>query len=217
MRGYFITFEGIEGSGKSTQVAMLKKKLEDRGVPTLCVREPGGTPVGQHVRKILLNPETGDLDPLTELLLFWAARRELVKNVITPALEQGQTIVCDRFADSTTAYQGYGRGVDMEIIDTMAKIMRNGVWPDRTIILDLPAGAGLNRALDRIMFKGSTDTRFEDEGLEFHRRVRNGFLKIAESNPDRVKIVNAEGSLEEVSEAVAGALEDILPELSNPC
>ncbi len=190
---FFITFEGIEGSGKSSQVKLLKDHLTKEGRDVLLVREPGGTVIGEEVRSILLNKEKGDgMDSLTELLLYEACRVEIVKNVIKPALENGQVVICDRFTDSTVSYQGYARGLDIELINSLNEKATDGIKPDLTLLIDLPVEDGLRRANARIDEKetGNKEDRFEQEGTSFHEKVRGGFLEIAENDPKRVKIVD---------------------------
>lgn len=206
----FITFEGGEGCGKSTQIAILASKLKEMGRDVVSLREPGGTKAGDMIRSILLSDETGALDPITELLLFTAARREIVTTVIKPALDSEAVVLCDRFADSTLAYQGYGRGVDKAFIANCAATACGDVWPDRTIFFDLPPEKGLLRAGARLTEDQSGEGRFEEEALEFHKKVRDGFMKIAEDNPGRVKTVDARGAIEDVAAKVFEAVSDIL-------
>ena len=209
-KGMFITFEGVEGCGKTTQMSLAADRLRAMGHTVETTREPGGTPAGAAVRKILLSPDTGDLDPMTELLLFSAARRELITRVIRPALETGAIVLCDRFADSTTAYQGYGRGLDMELIRKITETTLDGLWPDLTIVLDVPAEEGLKRANGRMEKEGRGEARFENEDVEFHRRVRQGFLDIAKREPGRVKVVDSTRPLEAVSEATLWIMKETL-------
>lgn len=189
-RGWFITIEGPEGAGKTTQAARLESHLRDDGTAVLRTREPGGTSLGEHVRDLLLagSPPAGaTIDPLTDALLFSAARRQLVEEVIRPALEAGTTVVCTRFADSTLAYQGFGAGVSLATLRTLEGIATDGLRPDLTILLDLPADVGLGR-------KAPDDqTRFElGFDIAFHRRVRDGFLALAADEPERFAVVDAE-------------------------
>lgn len=211
MKGFLVTFEGIEGSGKSTQIKLLAERLRAAGHDVELAREPGGTPAGDAIRSILLSPATGELDPVTELLLFSAARRELARRVIAPAITAGRIVLVDRFADSTMAYQGCARGLDRELINVMTNIVLGGVRPDLTIILDMPAEEGLARANGRISSEGSGEARFEKESLEFHRRVRSGYLDIARSDPGRVRVVEAMGEPERIHEEIFGMVQAILP------
>lgn len=189
-----MTFEGIEGSGKSTQIALAERYLEQRGYSCLVTREPGGTPLGEEVRKFLL--EKGDLpiDPLAELLLIEADRAQHVAEVIKPALTEGRIILCDRFTDATVAYQGYGRMIDKDFIEEMNKRATGGLVPHCTIILDCSVEKGLARA--------HGEDRFEREDHPFHQRVREGYLRIAQQEPKRVKVVSGEGEREAIQEEI---------------
>lgn len=212
-KGVFVTFEGVEGSGKSTQIRLLADGLKKAGYTVTLTREPGGTTPGEALRKIALDPRTGGLDPLTELLIFSAARRELISRVIAPALTAGHVVLCDRFADSTTAYQGYARGLDMQMMGQLNSAVTQGAWPDRTIVLDVDAQEGLTRSVTRMAMEGSTtEARFEEEGLAFHRRVRDGYLQIAGKDPQRVKIINP-GTVEDIRRAVFSSVCDLFPRL----
>ncbi len=195
-----MTFEGVEGSGKSTQLARVAQLLDAGGIDTLVVREPGHTAVGEGVRAILLDPAGGGMEPIAELMLFEAARAQLVIEVIRPALAAGRIVLCDRYADSTTAYQGYGRGLDLELVEGLNAASTGGLVPDVTLLFDIDADAGLARAT-----AGGAD-RIEGEGHAFHERVRQGYLRIARAEPDRVRVVDASGSVEEVWERVADVL-----------
>ncbi len=210
LKGILITFEGVEGSGKSAQIALLSDRLKRLGLQALTTREPGGTSVGSAIRKIVLDPGTGALNPMTELMLFASARAELVGEVIRPALDNGAVVLCDRFADSTTAYQGYARGMNMKIIERVNRYSSSDIWPDRTIILDLNPAVGLGRTMERMKTEGDSEARFENEGVEFHEKVRDGFLKIAEAEPDRVKVINADDTIDAIHEEVYKAVSDIL-------
>jgi len=178
--GFFITFEGIEGCGKSTQLELLKGWLEKKGKEVLAVREPGGTLVGEAVRAILLNETDEGVDPWAELFLYEACRAQLVSRVIRPALASGKVVLCDRFFDSTLAYQGFGRGLDRGDIEGLNALATGGLVPDLTIVVDCPEEVGLRRAFSRInASKGAKEDRFEKEETAFHARVRAGFLAIA--------------------------------------
>lgn len=200
VRGVFITVEGCEGTGKSTQVALLAEALRETGLVVTEVREPGGTPVSEVVRTVLLNREHDGLDPRAELLLYEASRAELVSRVIRPALAAGGAVICDRFFDSTTAYQGYGRELPLDQVVRLNQFAASGLVPDLTIVLDLDPAEGLTRAT------GSGVDRLEAEHLTFHERVREGFLKIAADDPDRVVVVPATGSPAQVAERVLAAV-----------
>lgn len=202
-RGRFITIEGPEGGGKTTQAARLEVHLRGAGVPVIRTREPGGTPLGERVRDLLLGSGSSPLriDPLADALLFSAARHQLVVDVIEPALAAGTTVVCARYADSTLAYQGYGAGVPLADLGDLEAIATGGLRPDLTILLDLPPDVGLAR-------KAPDDqTRFEvGFDLAFHRRVREGFLALAAAEPDRFRVVDATRSADDVWEAVRAAV-----------
>ena len=203
-RGVLITIDGPEGGGKTTHAQRLADHLADLGVPVHLTREPGGTWLGERLREVLL-ARTGSAtpaDPLTDALLFNAARRQLVREVIRPALESGTTVVCARFADSTLAYQGYGGGVPLDRLRTLADTATDGLRPDLTLLLDVPVEVGLAR-------KAPGDvTRFEAEyDLAFHRRVRDGFLAIAAEESDRIVIIDASGDLDAVGAAIVDAVD----------
>jgi len=202
-RGVFITLEGGEGVGKSTQLSLLADTLTDAGFVVTVVREPGGTVVGEMVREVLLDPAHETMSARTELLLYEASRAQLVKEVIRPALITGGVVLCDRFDDSTTAYQGYGRGLPIDEVRAINSFATEDLEPDLTIVLDLGVKTGLARAT-----AGGAD-RLEAEERAFHERVRAGFLRIAEDEPDRVKVVDAAGTVEEVAEAVLAAVHEM--------
>ena len=206
-RGVFITFEGGEGSGKSTQLRLLAHRLEAAGVRVRALREPGGTAVGEAIRTILLDPEHTGLDDTTEILLYEAARAQLVAEVIEPALDAGEAVLCDRFYDSTTAYQGHARGIDLDEVSALNRAASGGLTPDRTIVLDIDPRLGIKRATSH-----GAD-RLEGEDLAFHDAVRAGFLLIAAEEPARVRVVDAHGTVDEVAERVAAALRDV-PEIA---
>lgn len=192
MSGTFITIEGIEGAGKSTVAHHLHGWLKARSHTCLCTREPGGTSLGEQLRSMVLHSRE-PLAPMTELLLFQTARAQLMNEVILPALERGETVLLDRHTDSTMAYQGYGRGIDRHEIATLNRIATSGRSPDITILLDLDAHTGLQRARST-PGKPAEPDRFESETLDFMQKVRNGFLAIAEAEPDRCMVINAEQS-----------------------
>lgn len=202
----FVTFEGSEGCGKSTQARVLWKKLLSSGIPAELTYEPGGTLLGNRLRRILKRGAGEGLSSLSELFLFIVCRIELVDRVILPGLRQGKVVVCDRFADSTVAYQGYGRGLDMVMIDYMNKIATRGLKPDLTVLLDLPVVDGLGRKSD------SLDDRFEAEGIDFHERVRMGYLELAAREPERWLVIDANLPKSEISgivwERVRGLLQN---------
>jgi dTMP kinase len=199
-RGLLITFEGGEGTGKSTQVALLATRLRAADLRVLVLREPGGTTVGEAVRRVLLAPDA-EISARTELLLYEASRAQLVAEVVEPALQRGEIVVLDRFYDSTTAYQCFGRGLPRDDVDAANHLAAAGVVPDRTIVLDLDPEEGLRRATAH-----AGADRLEGESFDFHRAVREGFLAIAAEEPDRVVVVDASGPADEVAARVAAAL-----------
>jgi dTMP kinase len=206
-RGWFITIEGPEGAGKTTQAPALVRHLEGRGIEVLLTREPGGTWLGERIRDVLL-ARTGSVaatDPVADALLFNAARRQLVTEVIDPALAAGRTVVCARFADSTLAYQGYGAGVPLDVLRSLAGAATDGLAPDLTVLLDLPPAEGLAR-------KAPDDvTRFEAEfDLAFHDRVRAGFLALARAEPGRFAVVDAARPAHQVAAVVAAAVDALV-------
>ncbi len=203
-RGAFITVDGPDGGGKTTQAERLAAYLRDRGVLVHLTREPGGTWLGERIRDLLLE-RTGSAaptDPLADAMLFDAARRQLVQEVIRPSLDAGETVICARFTDSTLAYQGYGAGLDIDVLRRLNDLTTGGLRPDLTIILDVPVEAGLAR-------KAPGDvTRFEAEfDLAFHHRVRQGFLTLAAAEPDRIAVIDATGDIDAVGDEI-GALVD---------
>ncbi|MDP3767972.1 MAG: dTMP kinase [Dehalococcoidia bacterium] len=202
-RGLLITLEGGEGAGKSVQLEALARRLEQCGHRVVRTREPGGTPLGERVRTIVLDLSSA-LDPLTETLLFVAARAELVAAVIDPALARGDIVVCDRFGDSTLAYQGFGRGVEPDTIERLNSVATRGLRPDVTVLLDLPTSEGLTRNVS-----GDPD-RFEREAQEFHERVRRGYHELAAREPARWLVVDAGQPREAVTDAIWRRLEPLL-------
>ena len=192
--GKFITFEGGEGSGKSTQVTRLLEWLEDRGIDAIRTREPGGAPSGEVIRRLLVEGDTDRWQPVTEILLHYAARTEHLSRTVVPALEAGTWVVSDRFADSTFAYQGYGHGFDQDVINQIHTACVGDLSPDLTLILDISVETGLSRAQDR----DQGEDRYERMGRDFHKRVRAGFLDIATKDSARCKVINAEQTVEDV-------------------
>lgn len=192
----FITFEGGEGCGKSTQSSRLYRRLLKLGIPALLIHEPGVTALGKKIRRLLKWSEDIKISPVAELLLFNASRAQLVAEVIRPALEKGTVVVCDRYADSTTAYQGYGRGLDLTAVDRANKIGMQGLLPDLTILLDIPVGEGLDRKKDK------KHDRFEKENLNFHEKVREGYLKLAAAELKRWLVIDAMKSKEEIADII---------------
>ncbi len=193
MKAYFITFEGIEGAGKSTQAKMLHSFLIEKNIPSVLTREPGGTNLGKKIREILLTPTEEIFPPNAELMLYEADRNIHIHNVIKPNLRKGTNVICDRFTDSTLAYQGYARGLDLKLIENLNNIATEGLKPDITFLIDIDVKEGF----ERIKKEREID-RIEQESIEFHKRLREGFLKIAEKNKDRVVVINGAKSKEEI-------------------
>jgi dTMP kinase len=208
MPGKFITLEGIEGSGKTGQLHLLEKELKKREVRFLITQQPGGTPFGREVRQVLLQREGAQREPTAELLLYLADRYQHLKEVIEPALTQGLHVLCDRYHDATLAYQGHARGIGFAIVDQLAEILALRV-PDLTLVLDVEVEVGLKRARERNQRENSEIWgRFEAEDLDFHRRVREGYQLLVQRAPDRILLVDASGTSEEVLHKILGLLEE---------
>jgi dTMP kinase len=205
-RGRFITLEGIEGAGKSTVAQEILEWLEARGIAARLTREPGGTPLAERVRKIVLERGSEAVSPQAETLLMFAARSIHVENLIRPALARGEWVVCDRFTDATRAYQGYGRGLDPSWIEQLASAVHADLQPDCTLLLDLPVTVGLTRARGR---SGPAADRFESELEEFFERVRQGYLRIARNEPGRVHVIDATQPVPQVTAQATKALEGL--------
>ena len=204
-RGLFLTLEGIDGCGKTTQAARLADALEAAGYDVVRLREPGGTDISEKIRGLLLDPSNAEMCPECELLLYEASRAQLVRQVIAPALERGAIVVCDRFFDSTLAYQEAARGLSSEVVRSANALGSCGVIPDRTVVLDLDPTLALSRAT-----AGGAD-RLEAEGIAFQGRVRDGYLRLVDEEPARVRLVDAAGTPDEVYSALLDALADVLP------
>jgi dTMP kinase len=216
-RAPFVVFEGIEGSGKTTQATRLGRHLRDLGYNHVLTKEPGGTAFGERIRAILLDPAEEGMDPLSELLLYAASRRQHVVDLIQPSVDRGIVVICDRFTDATLAYQGYGRLLDIDHLRELNHWVTGGLEPDLTIILDLPEEEGLNRAKERNLERDlHLESRLEGEDLRFHRRVREGYLALAEQEPERYAVVSATGSPEDVFERLLGVLKVRLPGILEP-
>jgi dTMP kinase len=206
-----ITFEGVEGSGKTTQIRRLKRYLTKKRIPCKVTREPGGCPIGEKIRKILLNPANQEMSPLSELLLYEASRAQHVKEVIKPLLKKGKVILCDRFNDASIAYQGYGRKVDLKWVEKLNRLSSQGIKPDLTFLLDCPSDVGIKRALRRNQaLKKEREERFEREKIQFHQLVRKGYLSIARQEPDRVKVIDTRHGEEKVFEKIRQIVDDFL-------
>jgi len=206
----FISFEGIEGSGKTTNLSHAVGFLQDKGHDCVITREPGGTRIGEKIRAILLDPSSKEMDPLTELLLYTADRSQHIKELIAPFLSAGKTVVCDRYYDATVVYQGYARGLDMELILRLHRLLFENLKPDITILLDLPPEIGLSRAWKQIDngVRDRVETRFEEETLSFHNKVRSGYLEIARLEPKRFRIIDASKEPDQVREEIALTLSE---------
>lgn len=205
MKGLFISFEGIEGTGKTTQASLLAEYLKARGQDVLLTEEPGGTQIGKRIREVLLNVEHVEMDSLTELLLYNASRAQHIHELILPALKAGKVVITDRFSDSTAAYQGYGRGIDLELLKSLDNIATGGFRPDLTCLLDLDAETGLrrNRGANKI-------DRLELEDIDFHKRVKDGFLKLAGKEPGRIRVIDASGNVNDIQDRVRETVEGFL-------
>lgn len=205
-----ITFEGIEGCGKSTQAKMLYDWLNDAGHTVLLTREPGSTPVGEKLRSILLNRDSANISPLSELFLYLADRAEHVQKVVQPALKQDKIVIIDRYVDSTLVYQGYGRGFELSFLQDLNSRASCHVWPEMTFVLDLPPEEGLKRANARNQEKGIhiEEGRFEAENLKFHQSIRNGYLELGEQASERVRVLDALNPVETIFENVKKYVQD---------
>lgn len=204
----FITLEGMEGAGKTTQITRLAALLEDRGLDCVVTREPGGTGIGQRIRQIVLDSRNDHLLPAAELLLYVADRIQHLDQVVRPALAAGRTVICDRFFDATVVYQGCARGLDLELIHRLHGVLCGDLKPDLTLLLDLPVAVGLARARRRSL--DSSDCRFENEALAFHQRVRQGYLDLASSEPRRFCTIDAGADPDQVAAAIATAVTGFL-------
>ena len=194
----FITFEGVEGCGKTTQVRLLAERLAGRGVPVLATREPGGAAISEQIRALILDAHNDDMEPLTEALLYEASRAQFVRQIVQPALARGSVVICDRFTDSTLAYQGYGRGLDLSMLNTLNAVATGNLTPDLTILLDVPVAEGLARRQ-----RGGDWNRLDAAGDAFHERVAAGYATLAAANDgNRWHIIHGTGAIETVAAAV---------------
>ena len=203
MKGKFITFEGSEGSGKSTQIQMAFDYLRSKKRPVIFIREPGGVKISEAIRNILLDPQNAGMTDICETLLYMAARSQLVEEQITPALEKGTTVLCDRFLDSTVVYQGYGNGVDIKFIKEIGQLATQGIAPDLTFIFDIDTKEGLAR-------RGKNKDRIEQRPLEYHNRVRKGYLELAKQEPDRIKVIKVDKTREGIRDVIRPYLDELL-------
>jgi dTMP kinase len=202
--GFFISFEGPDGSGKTSQVKRLAEVLRQSGYDVVVTREPGGTRIGDRLREILLSPDNSEMDDRTEVLLYAASRAQHVHEIIVPALERGAVVICDRYIDASVAYQGYGLGEDPAEVEAMSRYASGGLQPGRTYLLDVSVKVSRSRLLKRAgEFSGSGLDRIEMKDMDYHERVREAFLLIARKNPERVKLIDADRSEEEIAEEIA--------------
>jgi len=211
-RGKLITFEGIDGCGKTTQMRLLGQYLTERGVSVVPTREPGGTELGRKVRSALLDGGAGSVEPLAELLLYAADRAQHVRRVILPALAEGKVVLSDRFYDATTVYQGYARGFDLKLVNQLNELATGGLNPDLTLLFDLDVETGLKRTMRRGDGAGVTagPDRLDQEPVEFHERVRKAYLEIAAREPERFRVIPSAGPAEETFELMIRAVRDLL-------
>lgn len=213
----FITFEGVEGCGKTTQLRLLRERLEESGAKVTATREPGGCPIADQMRAILLDAGNSAITPLAELLLYAAARAQHVSEVVVPALKRGEIVLCDRFTDATLAYQGHGRGLDLATIDRLNRLATDGVEPGLTLLIDCPAAVGLSRARARIeQLSGAREERFELESIRFHERVREGYLGLAAASPERFLVIDGSGDVASTRVLLLAALAARIPSLLAP-
>ncbi len=215
--GVFVTFEGIEGSGKTTHMGLAAERLTSQGYRVVKTREPGGTSIGEQIRTVLLSREHGNMSPVAELFLYEACRAQLIAERIRPELETGNLVLCDRYFDATTAYQGYGRGLDLALIERLNDAAGQGMEPDLTILLDCTVEKGFERIQSRYRDdskrggQGAPD-RMETEDRAFHERIREGYLCLAEKHGHRIRVVDASGDVEEVHDRVMDCLQQALKE-----
>jgi dTMP kinase len=201
-KGVFITFEGIEGCGKSTQLKLAAQSLKAQGYAVCSTREPGGTGIGTQIRRILLSENSAGLSPLSEALLYMADRFQHIQDVIRPALERGEIVLCDRYHDSTIAYQGYARNIPLSLLHGLWEQSGSSLDPDLTLLFDLEPAIGLERSLRKLAAENIDESRFEKEALDFHSRVRNGFLTLMKNNPHRILLIDANKSIESIQNQV---------------
>lgn len=201
-RGIFISFEGVDGSGKTTQLGLLRQCLTGHGHSVVVTQEPGGTQTGLEIRKLLLNTDTANLEPIPELLLYFASRSQNIQEVIQPALSAGKIVLTDRYTDATMAYQGCGRRIGFDTVRAVENIACHGLKPDLTLLLDVDPVVGVHRALARNADQNMDESRMEQETATFYERVRNGYLELSRSEPERIKLINARDSVEKVRKVV---------------
>jgi dTMP kinase len=204
----FITFEGIEGSGKTTQIKRLQRVLKNREIPCLITREPGATKIGLQIRAILLDQKNKKLDPLAELFLYLADRCQHLREKITPALAEDRWVISDRFWDATVVYQGLARGLNVKLLKQLRPQILGSVWPDKTFLLDLPVNIGLSRAWERInkSEESQKESRFEQEAKAFHQKIRQGYLTLSPREPERFAVIDATLSPDQIHQQIVGIL-----------
>jgi dTMP kinase len=204
-KGLFITVEGTDGSGKTTQIKLMEKNFKEMGYDVILSREPGGTRISEIIRDLILDPENKEINPLTEMILYAASRAQHVMEVIRPAIDQGKVVICDRFVDSSYAYQGCGRGVDLKIVADVNRVAIDGVMPDITFFLDIDPEVAIKRRID-----ATGADRIEQEKIDFHYRVYEGYKKMAFLFPDRIKTIDASKSIEEISSQINRYLKELI-------
>lgn len=205
MRGYFITFEGPDGAGKTTQIDLLRKYLLDKGLDVVVTREPGGTPISEAIRGIILDTDHNEMDPITEMYLYAASRAQHVGQLIAPALRQGKIVLCDRFVDSSIAYQGAGRGLGMKMVEEINRAALQGIMPDITLFFDIDPEKGLIRGRKR----DRKADRLELENIDFHREVYKGFCKLCHMYPERFRRIKADGDIMEIHRQIINEIEQL--------
>jgi dTMP kinase len=210
LRGLFITFEGLDGSGKTTQIDMAARRLRRNGCKVLVAREPGGTRTGDAIREILLSSRTTGLDPRTEVLLYFASRAQNVSEVILPALKKGYVVLCDRFTDSSRAYQGQGRQLGADAVEALDRIACQGLTPDRTVLIDIAQRHGVQRARKRNTSAGRDESRMERQGARFFARVRRAFLELAKAESRRIRVINGNRTVREIHDEIWNDLWDLI-------
>jgi dTMP kinase len=206
-RGRFITFEGMDGCGKTTQLRLFAQFLREQGREVVETVEPGGTAIGQQIRRILLDPASVEIHARTELLLYFASRAQNVEQVIRPALAAGKVVLCDRFTDSTLVYQGCGRGLDTQIVRDLDRIACQGLKPDATVLIDIDLETSLHRARRRNERVGPAESRIDEEGAALHERVREGYLALVEAEPERIAVIDGRAGVQEVAQRIREGLD----------
>lgn len=210
MQGLFITFEGIEGCGKTSQAKLLSDYITERGYEVTMTREPGGTPISEAIREILLSNDFITMHPHTEVLLYIASRAQHVEEIIRPAIEKGNIVICDRFSDSTFVYQCFVRGINKEIVETINNFALNGARPDLTFVLDIEPSEGLHRAMLRNQKQHRGQDRIESEAIEFHQKVREGYLRLIEEYPERAYLIKTDKDKTEVHEEIRNVFDKFI-------